>query len=64
MLNCDAHDNYDPNSSQGMGQNADGFGVHIPKAYIYAAMGFSALVETLNILARNRRAKARRAREG
>ena len=43
---------------------ADGFGVHIPKAYIYAAMGFSALVETLNILARNRRAKARRAREG
>ena len=28
LLNCDAHDNYDPNSSQGMGQNADGFGVH------------------------------------
>ena len=28
VLNCDAHDNYDPNSSQGMGQNADGFGVH------------------------------------
>jgi hypothetical protein len=28
VLNCDAHDNYDPNSNQGMGQNADGFGVH------------------------------------
>ncbi len=43
---------------------ADGFGVHIPKAYIYAAMGFSALVETLNILARNRRTKARSAKKG
>ena len=43
---------------------ADGFGVHIPKAYIYAAMGFSALVETLNILARNRRAKARATQKG
>lgn len=38
---------------------ADGFGVHIPKGYVYAAMGFSAAVETLNILGRNRRAKAR-----
>jgi hypothetical protein len=28
ILNCDSHDNYDPNSSQGQGQNADGFGVH------------------------------------
>jgi hypothetical protein len=28
ILNCDAHDNYDPTSSQGAGQNADGFGVH------------------------------------
>lgn len=34
---------------------ADGFGVHIPRGYIYAAMGFSALVETLNILARRTR---------
>ncbi|HVR90267.1 MAG TPA: TerC family protein [Novosphingobium sp.] len=41
---------------------ADGFGVHIPKGYIYAAMGFSAGVETLNILSRNRRAKARAAK--
>jgi predicted tellurium resistance membrane protein TerC len=38
---------------------ADGFGVHVPKGYIYAAMGFSALVETLNIIGRNRRASAR-----
>ena len=34
---------------------ADGFGVHVPKGYIYAAMAFSALVETLNIVARRRR---------
>jgi hypothetical protein len=27
-LNCDSHDNYDPTSTQGQGQNADGFGVH------------------------------------
>ena len=33
---------------------ADGFGVHVPKGYIYAAMAFAALVETLNITARRR----------
>lgn len=38
---------------------ADGFGVHVPKGYIYAAMGFSGLVEGLNIVSRNRRARAR-----
>ncbi len=31
---------------------ADGFGVHVPKGYIYAAMAFSTLVELLNILSR------------
>ena len=31
---------------------ADGFGVHVPKGYIYAAMAFSGLVEGLNILSR------------
>jgi predicted tellurium resistance membrane protein TerC len=31
---------------------ADGFGVHIPRGYIYAAMAFSALVEGLNMAAR------------
>ena len=40
---------------------ADGFGMHIPKGYVYAAMAFSAGVETLNIISRNRRAKARAA---
>jgi len=35
---------------------ADGFGVHIPKGYIYAAMAFSALVEGLNMLARRKAA--------
>jgi len=34
---------------------AEGFGVHVPKAYIYAAMAFSAGVEALNMLARRRR---------
>jgi predicted tellurium resistance membrane protein TerC len=39
----------------GMTLIADGFGVHVPKGYIYAAMAFSALVEGLNMLARRRR---------
>jgi predicted tellurium resistance membrane protein TerC len=38
---------------------AEGFGAHVPKGYIYAAMAFSAFVEMLNLFAR--RAKARRA---
>lgn len=29
ILNVDSHDNYDPYSRTGAGQNADGFGVHI-----------------------------------
>ena len=37
---------------------ADGFGVHVPKGYIYAAMAFSAGVEGLNIFARRRRERA------
>ena len=43
----------------GMTLIADGFGFHVPKGYIYAAMGFSALVEALNMLARRRRQAAR-----
>lgn len=35
---------------------ADGFGVHVPKGYIYTAMAFSAGVEALNIWARKRQA--------
>lgn len=42
----------------GMTLIADGMGYHVPKGYIYAAMGFSALVETLNMLARRRRARS------
>ncbi len=34
---------------------ADGFGVHVPKGYIYSAMAFSASVESLNIWSRKRR---------
>lgn len=37
---------------------AEGFGAHVPKGYIYAAMAFSAFIEALNILARRRRARA------
>ena len=36
----------------GMVLIADGFGVHVPKGYIYAAMAFSALVESLNMMGR------------
>ena len=36
---------------------ADGFGVHVPKGYIYGAMAFSALVEGLNMWARRGRAR-------
>lgn len=41
----------------GMTLIADGMGYHVPKGYIYAAMGFSALVEGLNMMARRNRAK-------
>jgi len=34
---------------------AEGMGFHVPKGYIYAAMAFSALVEVLNMVARNAR---------
>ena len=34
---------------------AEGMGFHVPKGYVYAAMAFSALVEVLNVFARNAR---------
>jgi len=37
---------------------AEGMGFHVPKGYVYAAMAFSAVVEFLNMLARNRRARS------
>ena len=43
---------------------ADGFGFHVPKGYIYAAMAFSGAVEGLNIWQRARRDKLRAARAG
>ena len=41
----------------GMTLIAEGFGAHVPKGYVYAAMAFSATVETLNIVARRVREK-------
>jgi len=38
---------------------ADGFGVHVPKGYIYTAMGFSGAVEALNMAARRTRRRSR-----
>ena len=37
---------------------ADGFGLHVPRGYIYAAMGFSAFVEGLNLIKSRRRRRA------
>jgi predicted tellurium resistance membrane protein TerC len=48
----------------GMTLIADGFGVHVPKGYIYAAMAFSALVEALNMLTRRAKARQSRASDG
>lgn len=39
----------------GMSLVADGMGYHIPKGYLYFAMGFSVLVEAFNLAARRRR---------
>ncbi|WP_411834924.1 TerC family protein [Pseudoxanthomonas mexicana] len=39
---------------------ADGFGQHIPKGYIYAAMAFSVFVELINLWIRRRSERARR----
>jgi predicted tellurium resistance membrane protein TerC len=49
----------------GMALMAEGFGAHVPKGYIYAAMAFSALVEGLNMLDRRarQRLEARRMRD-
>lgn len=41
----------------GMVLIAEGFGAHVPKGYVYAAMAFSVAVEALNMLARRARQK-------
>ena len=45
----------------GMVLIAEGFGAHVPKGYIYAAMAFAGGVEALNMLARNRQLRRSRA---
>ena len=42
----------------GMALIADGFDVHIPRGYIYFAMGFAGAVEVFNVLAARRRRMA------
>jgi predicted tellurium resistance membrane protein TerC len=44
----------------GMTLIADGAGLHVPKGYIYAAIGFSVGVEALNQFAARRRRQPRR----
>lgn len=41
----------------GLSLVAEGFGFHIPKGYLYAAIGFSVVIEALNQLARRNFAK-------
>lgn len=36
----------------------EGFGVHVPKAYLYAAIGFSVIIEVFNQIGRRNREKA------
>ena len=45
----------------GVTLTAEGMEFHIPKAYIYFAMGFSGFVETLNIISGTRRQKGQQA---
>ena len=42
---------------------ADGFGAHIPKGYIYFAMGFSVFVEMINLRA-SKKGKAVKLHDG
>jgi len=43
---------------------ADGFGMHIPKGYIYFAMGFSIFVEVINLRASKKKGKAVKLHDG
>lgn len=47
----------------GMALTAEAFEVHVPKAYIYAAMSFSLVVEFLNIRARAKRLANQKAKQ-
>ena len=48
----------------GFGLTAEGFGFHIPKGYLYAAIGFSILIEFFNQLARARRKRSLQGQRG
>jgi len=41
----------------GMTLIAEGFGAHVPKGYVYAAMGFSVAIEVLNMMSRRAKQK-------
>jgi predicted tellurium resistance membrane protein TerC len=47
----------------GLSLVADGFGTHIPKGYVYFAMGFSVFVETINLRVK-KKGKAVRLHDG
>ncbi len=46
----------------GMALVAEGFGAHVPKAYLYAAMAFSAVIEGLNMMSRRAQKKRKAAK--
>lgn len=47
----------------GMALIADAAHFHIPRAYLYFAIGFSILIETLNLISASRKKKAREAKK-
>ncbi|MEE1866855.1 MULTISPECIES: TerC family protein [Pseudomonas] len=47
----------------GMTLIAEGFGAHVPKGYVYAAMAFSTVIEMLNIMSRRARIKREASQE-
>jgi CBS domain containing-hemolysin-like protein len=48
----------------GFSLTAEGLGFHIPKGYLYAAIGFSILIEFFNQLARSRRKRSLQGQRG
>jgi CBS domain containing-hemolysin-like protein len=48
----------------GFSLTAEGLGFHIPKGYLYAAIGFSILIEVFNQLARSRRKRSLQGERG
>jgi predicted tellurium resistance membrane protein TerC len=48
----------------GMALMADAAHFHIPRGYLYFAIGFSILIESLNLMASARKKRAREAKKG